>query len=107
MAKKRSGTTKAPVYPRNAKLDEVMTGTTVFNVPFPKDLSSLKGMSPIVIKHPYSIDYLHSYGQDSPFFAGLANRKLLGTRCGGCRYPYATPRLPPGNCAGGTGVAGV
>src|SRR3989337_2147639 len=101
MAKKRSDTTKTPAYHRNAKLDEVMTGTTVFNVPFPKDLSSLKGMSPIVIKHPYSIDYLHSYGQDSPFFAGLANRKLLGTRCGGRRYTPATPRPHPAHSGAG------
>jgi hypothetical protein len=98
MAKKRSRATKTPVYDRNAKLEEVMTGTMVFNVPFPKDLSSLKEMSPIVIKHPYSIEYLHSYGQDSPFFAGLANKKLLGTRCGRCRYTYATPRLHCANC---------
>ena len=98
MAKKRSQTTKTPALHRDAKLEEVMTGTTVFNVPFPRDLSSLKEMSPIVIKHPYSIDYLHSYGQDSPFFAGLANRKLLGTRCSGCRYTYATPRLHCANC---------
>src|SRR4030065_252003 len=70
MAKKRSRAAKTPAYDRNAKLEEVMTGTTAFNVPFPKDLSSLKEMSPIVIKHPYSIEYLHSYGQDSPFFGG-------------------------------------
>ena len=98
MAKKRSRATKTPVVDRNAKLEEVMTGTTAFNVPFPKDLSSLKEMSPLVIKHPYSIEYLHSYGQDSPFFAGLANKKLLGTRCGHCRYTYATPRLHCANC---------
>jgi len=78
---------------RDARLEEVMTGTTVFNVPFPADLSTLKGMSPLVIRFPYSVEYVHSYGQDSPFFAGLANRKLLGTRCAPCRYTYATPRL--------------
>ncbi len=98
MAKKGSRPTKTPAYDRNAKLEEVMTGTTVFNVPFPRDLSSLKEMSPIVIKHPYSIEYLHSYGQDSPFFAGLANGKLLGTRCSPCAYTYATPRLHCANC---------
>src|SRR3972149_3697570 len=98
MAKKRSRATKTPVVDRNAKLEEVMTGTTAFNVPFPKDLSSLKEMSPLVIKHPYSIEYLHSYGQDSPFFAGLANKKLLGPRCGHGRYTYATPRLHCANC---------
>jgi uncharacterized OB-fold protein len=102
MAKKKSPSEKAPALDRNAKLEEVMTGTTVFNVPFPKDLSLLKEMSPIVIRHPYSIEYLHSYGQDSPFFAGLANKTLLGTRCGPCRYTYATPRLHCANCGGET-----
>jgi uncharacterized OB-fold protein len=87
---------------RTAKLAESMTGATVFNVPFPRDLSSLKGMSPIVLKHPYSIEYLHSYGQDSPFFAGLANGKLLGTRCARCAYTYATPRLHCARCGAET-----
>ena len=80
------------------KVDELMTGTTVFNIPFPKDLKTLKTMSPIVIKHPYSVEYVHSYGQDSPFFAGLSNRKLLGTKCGKCDYTYATPRLACAQC---------
>jgi uncharacterized OB-fold protein len=102
MAKKKSPPKKAPALDRNAKLEEVMTGTTVFNVPFPKDLSLLKEMSPVVIRHPYSVEYLHSYGQDSPFFAGLANKTLLGTRCGPCRYTYATPRLHCANCGGET-----
>ena len=102
MAKKKSLSKKAPALDRNAKLEEVMTGTTVFNVPFPKNLLLLKEMSPIVIRHPYSVEYLHSYGQDSPFFAGLANKTLLGTRCGPCRYTYATPRLHCANCGGET-----
>ena len=98
MARKTKNPGRTPSYDRNAKIEEVMTGTTVFNVPFPRDLSDLKKMSPIVIKHPYTVEYLHSYGQDSPFFAGLANKRLLGTRCGGCRYTYATPRLHCANC---------
>lgn len=98
MSKRKTTPRKSPVYDRTAKLPEQMTGTTLYNVPFPKDLSDLKGMTPIVIKHPYYVEYLHSYGQDSPFFAGLANRKLLGTRCGGCRYTYATPRLHCAEC---------
>jgi uncharacterized protein len=102
MAKKARPTGKTARPDRNAKLEEVMTGTTVFNVPFPRDLSVLKEMSPIVIKHPYTVEYVHSYGQDSPFFAGLANRRLLGTRCAECRYTYATPRLHCANCGGAT-----
>ena len=66
-----------------AKLPETEDGTILFNV------------DPIIIKNHYEIDYLHSYAQDSPFFAGLANRRLLGSRCTGCGYVYATPR---GHC---------
>src|SRR3990170_2364438 len=40
MAKKVEGKTKnAPRLKPAAKLDEIMTGTTVFNAPFPKDLN--------------------------------------------------------------------
>ncbi|MCC6472652.1 MAG: Zn-ribbon domain-containing OB-fold protein [Burkholderiales bacterium] len=76
-----------------AKLPESVEGKVLFNVPFPADLRQLKSMSPIVVMQPYRIDYIHSYGQDSPFFAGLANGRLLGTRCGACAYSYGTPRL--------------
>ena len=55
----------------------------------------LFGVDPIIIKHHYEIDYIHSHAQDSPFFAGLAKKKLLGSRCSGCGYAYATPR---GHC---------
>ncbi len=75
------------------RLPESEEGAILFNVPLPKDLTALKGIAPIIIKHHYEIDYIHSYAQDSPFFAGLANNKLLGTRCRGCTYTYATPRL--------------
>lgn len=67
-------------------------GTVVYNLPFPSDLGALDGLSPIVIKFPYHIDYIHSYGQDSPFFAGLTAKKLLGTQCRECRKKFATPR---------------
>ena len=78
---------------KKANIPETEEGTIVFNVPFPDDLSGLKKMTPIIIKQPYQIDYIHSYGQDSPFFAGLANKKLLGTKCTRCGYSYATPKL--------------
>jgi uncharacterized OB-fold protein len=74
-------------------LEETEEGTVLFKVPFPKKLAHLKEMSPIIIKQPYQIDYLHSYGQDSPFFAGLANRKLLSTKCPKCGYAYGTPKF--------------
>ena len=79
------------------KMEETDEGQIVFNVPFPRNLDaqgleSLKNMTPIIFKQPYHIDYIHSYGQDSPFFAGLTNRVLLGTRDAESGYTYATPR---------------
>jgi uncharacterized OB-fold protein len=76
------------------KMEETLDGTILYNVPFPSgdDLSSLKEMAPILIKQPYSIDYLHSFGQDSPFFAGLANGRFLVSREPESGYTYATPR---------------
>ena len=68
---------------KNAKLPETEEGTVLF------------GVDPIIIKDHYEIDYIHSYAQDSPFFAGLAHKKLLGSICTGCGYRYATPR---GHC---------
>lgn len=79
------------------KFEETDDGQILFNVPFPKTLDeaglqSLKEMGPIIIKQPYHIDYIHSYAQDSPFFAGLANKVHLGSRDPETGYTYATPR---------------
>ena len=79
------------------KMDETLEGTVLFNVPFPKKLDEeglafLKKMSPIIVKYPYQVNYVHSYGQDSPFFAGLANRVFLGCRDSETGYTYANPR---------------
>jgi len=74
-------------------MEETEEGTVLFNVPFPKDLKHLKDLSPIIMKQPYEIVYIHSYGQDSPFFAALANRRLISTRCPKCGYTYGTPRF--------------
>ncbi len=75
------------------RIEDNMEGTVVFNVPFPTgdDLSDLKQMSPIVIKYPYSVEYNFSYGQDSPFFAALANRRFIVSREPVTGYTYATP----------------
>jgi uncharacterized protein len=75
---------------RNAKLPETEDGTVLFNI------------DPIIIKQHYEIDYIHSYAQDSPFFAGLSKRKLMGSRCGACDYTYATPRGHCMECGGAT-----
>jgi uncharacterized OB-fold protein len=73
-------TPDVPLRGRSVKLPETDEGTVLFNT------------DPIVLKHTYSIDYIHSYAQDSPFFDGLAHGKLLGSRCTACGYVFATPR---------------
>ena len=77
---------------KKIKLPEKETGGTVYRLPMPRDM---EGMTPLVIKQHYEIDYIHSFGQDSPFFVGLANGKLFGSQCPSCGYTYATPR---GHC---------
>ena len=75
---------------KSAKLPETEDGTILFNT------------DPIIIKQHYDIDYLHSYAQDSPFFAGLAKGKLLGSQCTACSYIYATPRSHCMECGAAT-----
>lgn len=53
------------------------------------------GQENLIIDNPYHIQYIHSYAQDTPFFLGLAEGKLRGTKCKACNYVWATPRL---NC---------
>ena len=67
-----------------SKLAETQDGTVLYN------------LDPIILKDHWEVDYIHSYAQDSPFFAGLSQKKLLGSRCPACGYVYATPR---GHCA--------
>lgn len=65
---------------RRVRVPETEEGTVLFNT------------DPIILKNHYEIDYIHSYAQDSPFFAGLAKGQLLGSRCARCGTVYATPR---------------
>ncbi|MCI4318581.1 MAG: Zn-ribbon domain-containing OB-fold protein [Thermoplasmata archaeon] len=55
------------------------------------------GVESLVIRSPYSIQYIHSYAEDSAFFLGLAEGKLRGSKCTkkSCAQVYATPR---GHC---------
>lgn len=78
-------------------MEESFGGYVLHNVPFPTELdedalAALKKMGPILIEQPYSVTYLHSFGQDSPFFAGLANGHLLASRDPETGYTYGTPR---------------
>jgi uncharacterized OB-fold protein len=52
------------------------------------------GNESLVIDYPYSMRYIHSYAEDSPFFLGLANGELKGSRCTqkGFGLVFATPR---------------
>jgi uncharacterized protein len=77
--------------------DETLGGFIVHGVPFPKStdpdaLAYLKMLAPLQIEQDYKITYLHSYGQDSPWFAGLANRRLLASQDSESGYTYANPR---------------
>jgi hypothetical protein len=72
-------------------------GYVVHGVPFPVEtdpdsLAMLKRMAPLLIEQEYRITYLHSYGQDSPWFAAAANQRLLASRTPSTGYTYATPR---------------
>lgn len=76
---------------------ETLGGYIVHGIPFPIErdpdsLAFLKRMAPLQIEQEYAITYLHSYGQDSPWFAGASNKVLLGTRDPASGYTYATPR---------------
>jgi uncharacterized protein len=53
-----------------------------------------EGRESLVIRYPYSINYIHSYAEDTPFFLGLAEGRLRGSRCTskGCGFVFATPR---------------
>ena len=56
------------------------------------------GTSDLVVLSPYSINYIHSYAEDSEFFLRLAEGKLFGSECKNCHYKYATPRSHCMNC---------
>jgi uncharacterized OB-fold protein len=79
------------------KRAETLGGYIVHGIPFPEEtdpdgLAFLKKMAPIQIEQDYSIPYLHSYAQDSPWFAAASNKMLLATRDPQSGYTYATPR---------------
>jgi uncharacterized OB-fold protein len=81
----------------HAKVEETLGGAVVHNLPFPRELdeaalAGLKHNSPLQVEQRYSITYLHSYGQDSPWFAALTNGVLLGSRDPATGYTYANPR---------------
>ena len=82
-----------------AKFRDVMkevnkTGAAIYKNP--------GGSRDLVVLSPYKINYIHSYAQDSDFFLGLADGKLMGSECKECHYRYATPRSHCMECGGET-----
>jgi uncharacterized OB-fold protein len=80
-----------------SRREETLGGFVVHGLPFPKEsdpesLAFLKKLSPIQIEQEYNITYLHSYGQDSPWFAALSNKHLIASRDPQSGYTYANPR---------------
>ena len=80
-----------------SRREETLGGYIVHGVPFPvetdpESLAFLKKLAPIQIEQDYRITYLHSYGQDSPWFAGLTNKHLLASKNPRTGYTYANPR---------------
>lgn len=73
-----------------AKVPETQDGTVLYN------------LDPIITKWHWEVDYIHSYAQDSPFFSGLSQKKLLGSECVDCGYVFATPRSHCMECGGET-----
>jgi len=53
-----------------------------------------EGVESLLIRNPYTINYVHSYAEDSPFFLGLAEGRLRGSKCRKpkCGFVYGTPR---------------
>lgn len=80
-----------------SKREETLGGYIVHGIPFPIEtdpdsLAFLKKMTPIQIEQDYAITYLHSYAQDSPWFAGLTQKRLLASQDPSGDYTYANPR---------------
>jgi len=75
---------------KKLRLQETEAGSVLFNI------------DPIIIRWHYEVNYLHSYAQDSPFFAGLAKGKLMGSACTVCPTKFATPRSHCMDCGAKT-----
>jgi hypothetical protein len=66
----------------------------------------VRSLDPLVIEKPRAPIHIHSYGNETPFFRGLANGKLLATCCknkqctpsGKQGYFYLPPRVYCPDC---------
>jgi uncharacterized OB-fold protein len=80
--------TKPPTFPtfREVQAELERSGSAIFR--------DSAGNESLIIHYPYSIKYIHSYAEDSPFFLALAEGRILGSKCTkkGCEFVFATPR---------------
>ena len=95
MASRHQGKTSAKPGTRRKKLKAlrvpgVARGTTVYS------------LDPLIVKDHHEVDYIHSYAEDSPFFIGLSQGKLMGSACTKCRTRFATPRASCLQCGSET-----
>ncbi|HKV90659.1 MAG TPA: Zn-ribbon domain-containing OB-fold protein [Thermoplasmata archaeon] len=72
---------------RDVQAEILKSGAAIFR--------DAEGVESLIVDSPYSIRYIQSYAEDSPFFLGLAEGRLMGSQCTGCGFVYATPR---GHC---------
>ena len=83
--------TRPPIYSKFREVQEELdrSGAAIFR--------DANGVESLIIRYPYSITYIHSYAEDSPFFLALSEGKLKGSKCTArrCGATYATPR---GHC---------
>jgi uncharacterized OB-fold protein len=80
--------TRPPVFDkfRDVQAELERSGSALF-----KDTD---GSENLIIHYPYLVNYIHSYAEDTPFFLGLAEGRLKGSRCTNRRhgFVFATPR---------------
>ncbi|MCI4353773.1 MAG: Zn-ribbon domain-containing OB-fold protein [Thermoplasmata archaeon] len=71
---------------RDVQAELGKTGSAIFR--------DADGVESLVVHSPYQVNYIHSYAEDSPFFLGLAEGRLRGSKCtdAACAFVYATPR---------------
>ncbi|HTW54909.1 MAG TPA: Zn-ribbon domain-containing OB-fold protein [Thermoplasmata archaeon] len=82
---------------RDVQAELERSGAAIFHSP--------TGEDSLVIRYPYSIQYIHSYAEDSPFFLALAEGKLKGSKCTrkSCGFVFGTPRSHCMVCGSPTG----
>ncbi len=61
-------------------------------------MTEVYSFHPLMIKRPYHIDYIHSYGEVSRYFEGLQQKKLYASRCPQCGATWLPPRRDCGRC---------